>query len=52
MGAGAASFVDTMRKVALLLIVLLGVAHFAAVSRCEEGECGDLYNRVERAVLL
>ncbi|KAM8732076.1 protein disulfide-isomerase A4 [Acanthopagrus schlegelii] len=25
-----------MRKVALLLIVLLGVAHFATVSRCEE----------------
>uniref|UniRef100_A0A3Q3FQF1 Protein disulfide-isomerase A4 n=1 Tax=Labrus bergylta TaxID=56723 RepID=A0A3Q3FQF1_9LABR len=27
-----------MRKVALLLIVLLGVAHFATVSRCEDEE--------------
>uniref|UniRef100_UPI003AABF950 protein disulfide-isomerase A4 isoform X2 n=1 Tax=Centroberyx gerrardi TaxID=166262 RepID=UPI003AABF950 len=27
-----------MRKVALLLIVLLGVAHFATVVRCEDGE--------------
>lgn len=33
-----------MKKLALLLIVLLGVAHFATVSRCEEGECGHLYN--------
>lgn len=28
----------TMRKVAALLVVLLGAAHFVAVSRCEDGE--------------
>ncbi|XP_022621967.1 protein disulfide-isomerase A4 [Seriola dumerili] len=30
-----------MRKVALLLIVLLGVAHFATVSRCEDDVTGE-----------
>lgn len=36
---GAACTISrTMRKIALLLIVLLGVAHFATVSRCEEGK--------------
>ncbi|XP_072306800.1 protein disulfide-isomerase A4 isoform X2 [Eucyclogobius newberryi] len=31
-----------MRKLALLLIVLLGIAHFASVSRCEEGKSDDV----------
>lgn len=30
-----------MRKLALLLIVLLGVAHFATVSRCEEDDVAE-----------
>lgn len=32
-------FCWTMRNIAVLLIVLLGVAHFATVGRCEDGKC-------------
>lgn len=34
----ACTICGTMRKIALLLIVLLGVSHFATVSRCEDGK--------------
>ncbi|XP_069561618.1 protein disulfide-isomerase A4 [Brachyistius frenatus] len=38
-----------MRKIALLLIVLLGVAHFATVGRCEDGVADDEKEEEEEA---